>query len=76
VKVATVSANHDRLLGDLIAEAIHKVGPTAWWKWKKARATRPRSTTSKACQFDKGYLSPYFMTDPKSAECVSKTRTS
>jgi chaperonin GroEL len=69
-KVATVSANHDACSATSSPRRFTRSAPTASSKWKKARATRPRSTMSKACQFDKGYISPYFMTDPKTAECV------
>ncbi len=69
-KVATVSANHDATIGGLIAEAIHKVGADGVVEVEEGRTAETTLDYVEGMAFDKGYLSPYFMTDPKSSECV------
>ena len=69
-QVATISANGDRYIGNLIADALDKVGNDGVMTVEEGKALDTVLDVTEGMQFDKGYLSPYFITDPQNMECV------
>jgi chaperonin GroEL len=69
-QVATVSANNDPTIGNIIAEAMDKVGKDGVITVEEAKSIETTLDVVEGMQFDRGYLSPYFVTDPDRMECV------
>ncbi|MBI2889173.1 MAG: chaperonin GroEL [Nitrospirae bacterium] len=69
-QVGTVSANNDTFIGDIIAEAMEKVGKEGVITVEEAKGLQTELEVVDGMQFDRGYLSPYFVTDPDRMECV------
>lgn len=67
-QVATISANHDEEIGNMIAEAMEKVGKEGVITVEEARGTETEVKTVEGMQFDRGYLSPYFVTNTEKME--------
>ncbi len=68
-QVATLSANGDEEIGKMISEAMDKVGKEGTITVEEAKTLESSLDVVEGMQFDKGYLSPYFVTDPESMEC-------
>jgi chaperonin GroEL len=69
-QVGSISANNDQGIGDLIADAMEKVGKDGVITVEEARGLETTLETVDGMQFDRGYLSPYFITDPEKMEAV------
>ena len=69
-QVGSISANNDKEIGDLIAEAMEKVGKDGVITVEEARGLETTLETVEGMQFDRGYLSPYFVTDPEKMEAA------
>jgi len=69
-QVGTISANHDETIGRIIADAMEKVGKDGVITVEEARSIDTSLEIVEGMQFDRGYLSPYFVTDPERMEVV------
>ena len=69
-QVGTISANNDRTVGDILAEAMDKVGKEGVITVEEAKGLETTLDLVEGMRFDRGYLSPYFVTDPERMEAI------
>jgi len=69
-QVGTISANNDDTIGNILAEAMDKVGKEGVITVEEAKGMETSLEVVEGMQFDRGYLSPYFVTDPERMECI------
>jgi chaperonin GroEL len=69
-QVATISAHNDASIGELVADAVESVGAEGVVSVEEAKGTETALEVVQGMQIDRGYLSPYFVTDPERMECV------
>jgi chaperonin GroEL len=69
-QVATISAHNDAAIGEMVADAVERVGPEGAITVEEAKATETTLEVVEGMQIDRGYLSPYFVTDPERMEAA------
>jgi chaperonin GroEL len=69
-QVGTISAHNDSAIGEMVADAMERVGPEGAISVEEAKATETTLNVVEGMQFDRGYISPYFVTDPQKMEVI------
>jgi chaperonin GroEL len=69
-QVATIAAHNDSAIGEVVAEAMERVGPEGAISVEEAKGTETALEVVEGMQFDRGFLSPYFITDPQKMEAI------